>query len=83
MALACSAGSRNIVTMIPRITLDVSAPPVPWRKRAATSVPCDCATPQSSDAKVNSAMPIRKIRRRPTRSPTRPARSSRPPNVIR
>ena len=38
IAFACSRGSRNIVTMIPRITLEVSAPPAPCTKRAPTSV---------------------------------------------
>jgi hypothetical protein len=38
MAFACSRGSGNIVTIIPRITAEVSAPPTPCRKRAATSI---------------------------------------------
>ncbi len=37
IAFACSRASRNIVTIIPRITAEVIAPPMPWTKRAATS----------------------------------------------
>ena len=37
IALACSRGSGNIVTIIPRITAEVIAPPIPWTKRAAIS----------------------------------------------
>ena len=37
IALACSRGSGNIVTIIPRITAEVIAPPTPCTKRAATS----------------------------------------------
>ena len=37
IAFACSRGSGNIVTIIPRITAEVIAPPTPCTKRAATS----------------------------------------------
>jgi hypothetical protein len=30
----------NIVTIMPRITAEVIAPPTPWTKRAATSISC-------------------------------------------
>ena len=30
----------NIVTIMPRITAEVSAPPTPWMKRAAISISC-------------------------------------------
>ena len=39
IAFACSRGSVNIVMMIPRITLEVSAPPAPCSSRAPTSIP--------------------------------------------
>ncbi len=39
IALAWSAGAGNIVTIIPRITAEVRAPPTPWMKRAPISIP--------------------------------------------
>jgi hypothetical protein len=69
--------------IIPGITADVIAPPVPCTKRAATSRPWLVARPQSNEAAVKTASPTRKIVRRPRRSPRRPASRSRPPKVIR
>ena len=63
IAFACSRGSGNIVTIIPRMTAEASAPPAPWMKRAAISIPWLCATAHSSEATVNTARPIRKTRR--------------------
>ncbi len=83
IALACSLGSGNIVTIIPRITAEVIAPPIPCTKRAVTSHDELWARPHSSEAQVNRATPARKTRRRPSRSPTRPASSNRPPKAIR
>ena len=39
IALACSRGSGNIVTIMPRITADVIAPPTPWTNRAPIKSP--------------------------------------------
>jgi hypothetical protein len=72
-----------MVTIIPRMTADVSAPPTPWTKRAPISRPWLWATAQRSDAPVNTARPVRKTRRWPTRSPIRPDSRSRPPKAIR
>ncbi len=83
IAFACSRGSGNIVTIIPRITAEVIAPPMPWTKRAPTSTAWLLASPQAAEASVNSASPARNTRRRPMRSPSRPARSSSPPKAIR
>ena len=83
IALASSRGSGNIVTIMPRMTADVIAPPMPCTKRAPTSISWLCAVPHSSDAPVNSARPARNTVRRPIRSPRRPASSSSPPNAIR
>jgi hypothetical protein len=69
--------------MIPRITAEVIAPPAPWMNLAATSTSWLWASPQSSEAAVKMVNPIRKIRRRPIRSPSRPESRSRPPNAIR
>ncbi len=83
IALACSRGSGNIVTIIPRITAEVIAPPTPWTKRAAINTVWLSARPHSSEATVNTQIPARKMLRRPIRSPKRPASSNSPPNAIR
>ena len=82
IALACSRGSGNIVTIMPRMTAEVSAPPTPWMKRAPISTPWLGATAQITDAAVNTASPVRKTRRWPIRSPIRPDSSSSPPKAI-
>src|ERR1044072_306565 len=69
--------------IIPSTTADASAPPPPCRKRAAISIPWLCESAHRSDAPVKTARPVRKMRRWPSRSPRRPASSSRPPNAIR
>ena len=38
IALACSRGSGNIVTIMPSTTAEVSAPPAPCANRATTSI---------------------------------------------
>ena len=58
-----------------------SAAPAPWSARAAISAPGLAASPQASDPPVNTAMPARKMRRRPAMSASRPATSSSPPNA--
>ena len=83
IAFACSPGEGNIVTIIPRITAELSAPPTPCTNRAAISISGLAASPHSSEATVNTASPARKTVRRPIRSPSRPARSNSPPNAIR
>ena len=82
IAFAWCAGSGNIVTIIPRITAEASAPPMPWTKRAPISISWLWEAAQSSEATVKIARPTRKTRRWPTRSPSRPASSSRPPKGI-
>ncbi len=59
------------------------APPMPCRKRAATSSVCVQASPHSSEEAVKRPTPTRNTRERPKRSPKRPASSSRPPKAIR
>ena len=83
IALACSRGSGNSVTIMPRITAEVSAPPTPWMNRAITSTSWDPASPHSTEAAVKTISPATKMFRRPSRSPRRPASRSRPPNAIR
>jgi hypothetical protein len=83
IALARSLGSMNSVTRIPRLTAAAIALPTPCRNRAVISTAAEVATPASSEAAVNIAVPARNMRLRPIRSPSRPASSSRLPNAIR
>src|SRR4051794_26353852 len=83
IARARAGGSGNSALTIPSATAAPSDPPRPWTKRAAASQPEVGATAQATEAAENAAMPQSSTRRRPTRSPMRPASSSRPPNPIR
>ncbi len=83
MAFARSPGSGNSATTMPSTTAEDIAAPMPCRNRAATSISALIARPQSSEASTNSVRPASSIRRRPKRSPIRPASSSRPPNGTR
>ena len=55
----------------------------PGRSARRSASPGEPDSPHSSEASVKTARPARKIARRPIRSPSRPASSSRPPNAIR
>ena len=81
--LGLLGGLGNIVTIIPRMTAEVIAPPTPWMKRAITSIASLLAKPQTIEESVKTASPARKTPRREIRSPSRPASSSRPPKAIR
>ncbi len=83
IAFARSGGSGNSVITMPRATAVARAPPMPCTNLAMTSMGWLADRPQASDATVNTARPVMKIRLRPARSPRRPASSSRPPNAIR
>ena len=83
MACARSRGSGNIVTIMPRMTAEVIAPPTPWAKRAPTSTSWLPARPQARDAATKRPRPERNTSLRLTRSPRRPARSSSPPKGMR
>ena len=72
-----------MVTIMARITAELTAPPTPWMKRAAISIGWLNESPHSTEAAVNSARPARKIPLRPSRSPSLPASRSRPPYAIR
>ena len=67
------------MTTIPRITAELTAPPIPWMNRAAISIGWLNDRPHSRDAAVNRASPIKKMRLRPIKSPSRPPSSRRPP----
>ena len=80
-ALVRSRPSRNCVISNASAVGEASAPPRPWIARAASSTPAFGASPPSSEARVNTAIPVRNMRRWPSRSPARAPSSSRPPNV--
>ena len=76
-----SRPSLNMVVSRARAEGAASAAPAPWTARAASSQVEVVAKPPTSDATVNSAMPAKNVRRRPSRSPARAPSSSRPPKV--
>ena len=78
-----SAGRSNSRTIMPRVTADAIAAPAPWTNLAAISIPGPAARPHASEAATKTAIPARNIRFRPSRSPSRPLSSSRPPKAIR
>ncbi len=82
IALACSPGSGNSITIIPSTTADDNAPPTPCTNRAAISISWVWARAHSSEAPVKMHRPTTNTRRWPIRSPSRPASSSRPPKAI-
>ena len=65
IAFACSRGSGNIVTIIPRVTAEAIAPPAPCTNRAAMSISWVCARPHTSEAAVKTPRPHRNTRRLP------------------
>ncbi len=69
--------------MMATITDELSAPPMPWMKRAATSRPWLSADPQAMEASVNSVTPARNTFLRPMRSPRRPAMRRKLPKLMR
>ena len=71
------------MTIMPRITAEVIAPPTPCTNLATTSIPWLLERPHSSEATVKIASPARNTHRRERRSPSLPASSSKPPNAIR
>ena len=66
----------NSCEMIASETANIAAPPIPCTPRARISQSGDCAAPQRAEASVKSAIPPRKTRLRPSRSPSEPALSS-------
>ena len=76
-----SEPSENVVVTSDRAAGDTSAAPSPWIARAPSSQASDWASPPTSEASENSTSPYMNIRRRPTRSASRPPSSRQPPNV--
>ncbi len=83
MARAFSLGPVKMVTNMPRMVAATTAAPAPWTNRAVTNSTWVSARPQKTEAVVNRPTPVRKTFLGPTRSPTRPASSRRPPKVMR
>ena len=69
--------------MMATMTEDDSAPPMPWTKRAATSMAWLSADPQAIEARVNTVTPARNTFLRPIRSPRRPAMRRKLPKEMR
>ena len=74
--------SRKVVTTIESAAGARSAPPSPCSARVAISSPSDDASPDSSEANVNSPTPAMNTRLRPSRSARRPPSKSTPPKRI-
>ena len=68
------SSARKEASMMARLAGVSSAPPTPWKTRAAISAEAEGANPQAIEASMNQTTPIRKIRRRPNRSPNEPPR---------
>ena len=66
------AGPWKSWAMRARPVANIAAPPTPWRARDQMSMLIDWASPQSSDAMVNTANPAMKTRFRPKRSASDP-----------
>jgi hypothetical protein len=79
MPIACarSRGSVNVFAMIAIATGLSIAPPIAWTALNATNRPTVGATEHASDAVEKSARPTTSVRRRPSRSASEPASSSR------
>ena len=80
-AMLRSLPSVKVVERIDSAAGVITAAPRPWNARAAISEASDQARPARSDEIVKTTMPIRKMRRRPSRSAARPPRSRNPPNT--
>ena len=74
-----SRPSEKVTARIESAVGATSAAPNPWSARAPINSSCDWARPARSEAPENNASPVRKIRRLPSRSPSRPPRSRNPP----
>jgi hypothetical protein len=80
-ALFRSAPSRKVTETIEKTEGERIAPPRPCSARNAISMPDEVASPHRSENTEKRSRPAMKRRRRPSRSPARPPRSRKPPNV--
>ena len=65
IAFARSAGSVKRPIISESDTADAIAPPTPCTARAPMSMPCDVDSPQRSEARVKTVIPMRKSLRWP------------------
>jgi hypothetical protein len=79
IAFARSPGVVKRPIMSARETAEAVAPPRPCTARAATSIPCDVESPQTSDASVKRTIPPMNSFRAPRKSPSLPPSSRKPP----
>ena len=80
-AFVRSEPSLKVAVTIESAAGETSAAPRPCRPRLMISQVEPVATAQSSEAEVNSTRPMRKTFFRPARSPARPPRRRKPPNI--
>jgi hypothetical protein len=80
IALPRSCGG-NAFVMIERVAGIISAAPRPWTARPPMSHAEDCEKPMKALEAANSTTPMRKTRRRPKMSPSRPPVTSRTPKA--
>ncbi len=81
-ALPRSAGAENVVVSSESAAGASSAANTPCRERAVTRIPKVAAAPPTAEAAAKPICPMRKARRRPNLSASRPPSSSRLPKVI-
>ena len=77
MAWTRSRGSGKAAVRMARELGSMAAAPTAWRARPATSAGRVGARPHRAEEAVNTTRPARNTRRRPNRSPSDPAVSSR------
>ena len=75
------SGPWKVVVMIDSAAGDSIAAPRPCPARAAKKTAALVASAEASEATVNTPRPVRKTRRRPSRSAARPPSSSRLPKT--
>jgi hypothetical protein len=80
IALLRSAPSGKVPIRIDKAAGVIAAAPTPCTARAVINAAAEDASPQPSDATLNSPTPTSSIRLRPMRSATRPPTSSSVPN---
>ncbi len=83
IAFARSAGSVKSTMISENATAETTAPPSPCTARAPMRSPFEFERPHASDESVKSVIPNTNNRRWPSRSPSLPPSSRKPPKVSR
>ena len=81
IALLRGGPSAKVVMSNDRTVGAITAAPIPWRARVATSHVDEGASPPAREAPPKRSRPATKIDRRPKMSPRRPPSRSKPPNA--